>query len=82
MSQLLKDDSSNEVENLNELLDAKLLDDDDLLGDAMIEDSPLLGNVGVKLQSDSKGDKDDNLLGVAEREGFDDDDADEVKIDE
>ena len=46
MSQLLKDDNNNQ-EHLNELLDAKLLDDDDLLGDAMIEDSPLLENMGV-----------------------------------
>ena len=81
MSQLLKDDNNNQ-EHLNELLDAKLLDDDDLLGDAMIEDSPLLDNMGVKLPSDSKGVKDENLLGVAEREVFDDEDADEVKIDE
>ena len=81
MSQILKDDSNKE-EHLNDLLDAKLLDDDDLLGDAMIEDSPLLGNMGVKLQSEPKGVKDNNYFGVAEREGFDDDDADEVKIDE
>ena len=53
VSQILKADGSSEM---SELLDSKLLEDDDLLGDDMIEDSPLLGNMGVQLQSDSKGD--------------------------
>ena len=40
VSCLLKDDSEG-ADNFNELIDSKLLEDDDLLGD-MIEDSPLL----------------------------------------
>ena len=70
MSQIFKEESNEE--NLNELLDSKFLEDDNLLGD-MIEDSPLLSNVEPQLQSsNTKGEKETILLGVAEREGFDD----------
>ena len=56
------------------MIDSKLLEDDDLLGD-MIEDSPLL-----QLENSKTKNVADALLGVPEREDFGDDDILDDKL--
>ena len=66
-------DTANEENNLDNLLDAKLIEDDDLLKD-MIEDSPLLCNMGTEQSSTIIADRSSSIekVAVAEREDFDD----------
>ena len=58
---------------MDNLLDAKLIEDDDLLKD-MIEDSPLLCNMGTEQSSTIIADRSSSIekVAVAEREDFDD----------
>ena len=66
-------DTANEENNLDNLLDAKLIEDDDLLKD-MIEDSPLLCIMGTEQSSTIIADRSSSIekVAVAEREDFDD----------